>query len=124
MFLERKTELGEKGVSLLIGLGRGNECDLHTMDTGVLVDVNLREDDLLLETEGVVAPAVHLLGDTVEVPDTREGDADEPLEELVHLDVTEGDLGSDGHALTEFEVGDILAGVGDDGLLTGDKALL
>ena len=48
MFLERKTELGEKGVSLLIGLGRGNECDLHTMDTGVLVDVNLREDDLLL----------------------------------------------------------------------------
>ena len=74
------------------------------MDTRILVDVNLREDDLLLETEGVVALSVHILGDTVEVTDTRESHTDELLEELVHLDVTKGNLGTDRHSATELEV--------------------
>ena len=79
------------------------------MDSRVLVDVHLREDDLFLETEGVVSPAVHLLGDTVEVPDSWKRDADEPLKELVHLDITKGNLHSDRHALTETEVGDVFS---------------
>ena len=120
MFLEREAESLQKGVSLFVGLGGGHESNLHTVDTGVLVDFNLRENDLFLDTEGVVALAVHLLGDTVEVADTRESYTDEALQELVHPDVTEGDFCTDGHALTELEVGDILAGVGDNSLLTGD----
>ena len=124
MFLERQTECGEKCVALLIGAGRCYESDLHTVDTGVLVDVDLREDDLLLESESVVTLAVHILGDTVEVTDTGESDADELLEELVHLDVAEGDLRSDGHTLTELEVGDVLLGRSDDSLLAGDESEL
>ena len=92
MFLERQTECSKKRVSFLVGFGRSYECHLKSVDTGVLVDVNLREDDLLLETKGVVALSVHLLGYTVEVTDTWKGDPDEPLEELVHPDVTKGDL--------------------------------
>ena len=87
MFLERQTESGEKGVCLFVRLGRGNESDLHSVDPRVLVDVNLGEDDLLLQAKGVVTLSIHLLGDTVEVTDTREGNADESLEELVHLGV-------------------------------------
>ena len=120
MFLERKTEGGEESMGLLITLGRGDESDLHTVDTGVLVDVNLGEDDLLLQTKGVVAPAVHLLGETVEIPDSGKRDADESLEELVHLDITQGDLNADRHALTKAEVGDVLPGVGEDSLLSDD----
>ena len=82
MFLEWQPECGGKGVALLIGLGRGYKSDLESVDARILVDVDLREDDLLLESEGVVAPAVHVLSDTVEVADTREGDPDEFLEEL------------------------------------------
>ena len=107
-------------MALLIRAGGGHEGDLQAVDTGILVDVDLREDDLLLESEGVVAAAVHVLGDTVEVTDTREGDTDELLQELVHLDVAKGHLGADRHAATELEVGDVLAGLGDDGLLAGD----
>ena len=92
MFLERQTEFAEKGVSLFICLRCRYERDLHSEDLVDLVDVNLREDDLLLDAEGIVAPSVHLLRDTVEVPDTRERDADEPLEKLVHLCVTESDF--------------------------------
>ena len=104
MFLERQTESGKKCAALLIGAGCGHESNLKSVDTRILVDVNLREDDLLLETEGVVALSVHILGDTVEVTDTRESHTDELLEELVHLDVTKCDLGSDRHSATELEV--------------------
>ena len=109
MFLERQTERGEESVSLFVGLRCCDESDFHTVDPRVLVDVNLREDDLLLESEGVVSSAVHLLGDSVEVSDSREGDADKPLKELVHLHVAEGDLHSDRHTLTETEVGNVLS---------------
>ena len=104
MFFERQTERCKKCVALLVGTGRCYECNLKTVDTGVLVDVDLREDDLLLESEGVVSSAVHILGDTVEVTDTGKCNPDELLEELVHLHVAKGDLGSDGHSLTELEV--------------------
>ena len=120
MFLERKTECGEKGVGLFVRLGGGHESDLHTVDPRVLVDVNLGEDDLLLETEGVIALAVHLLCDTVEFTDAREGDADESLEELVHLDVTKGNFHTDRHALTQTEVGNVLLGRSEDSLLADD----
>ena len=63
---------------------------------------------------------VHVLGDAVEVADTREGDADELLEELIHLDVAQGDLRTDRHAAAELEVGDVLLGHRDDGLLASD----
>ena len=55
MFLERKAECCEESVALFVGAGRCYESDLKTVDTGVLVDVDLGEDDLLLESEGVVS---------------------------------------------------------------------
>lgn len=109
MFLERQAELFEKRISLFVRIGCGDECDLHSVNAWVLVHVDLREDDLLLQAEGVVSVAVELLGDTVEVTDTREGHTDEPLEELVHLDIAESNLDSDRLALAEVEVGDILS---------------
>ena len=108
MFLERQTKFTEKCVSLLICLCCSHESDFHSENLGDLVDVDLREDELLLHSESVVALSVHLLGNSVEVPDTREGDADEPLEELVHLGVTESHLHANRHSLTELEVGDVL----------------
>ena len=77
MFLERQTELAEKCIGLFIRGCCRYECNLHSEDLGDLVDVNLREDDLLLDTEGVVALPVKFLGNTVEIPDTREGDTDD-----------------------------------------------
>ena len=94
------------------------------MNARVLVHVNLRENHLLLETEGIVAISVKLLGNTVEVADTRERNADEPLEELVHLDIAESNLYSDRLALAEVEVGDIFPWACEDGLLSYDEAEL
>ena len=108
MFLEWQTEFAKKGMGLFIGSGCRHESDLHSEDLRNLVDVDFREYDLFLDSEGIVALSVNLLGDSVEVPDTREGDADKPLKELIHPGGTESDLNSDRHSLTELEVGDVL----------------
>ena len=39
---EREAESGEQGLCLLIGVGRGNERDVHSLDLGHLVDVACR----------------------------------------------------------------------------------
>ena len=51
MFLEWQTELFQKCISLFIRLGCSNECDFHSVNARVLVHVDFREDNLLLETE-------------------------------------------------------------------------
>ena len=61
MFLKRKTECLEEGVSLFVSIGGSYESDLDSVDARVLVDLDLREDDLLLDTKGIVALAVKLL---------------------------------------------------------------
>ena len=106
---ERKAELAEQRVSLLVSLGRRNERNLHAEDLGDLVDVDLREDDLLGDAEGVVALTVELLVDTLEVADTGQSHGDQTLQELVHLRVAQRHAHADGHALAQLEVGDVLA---------------
>src|SRR5690606_4638560 len=55
---ERHSELLEKRVGLLVGLGRGDERHVHAVDSIDLVNVDFREDDLLPDTERVVASPV------------------------------------------------------------------
>ena len=107
-------------MSLLILLCGGYKGNLEAEDLGDLVDVDLGEDDLLLDTEGVVTAAVELLIDTVEVTDTGQGYCDEPLKELIHAGAPEGNLHSDGGTAAELEVGDILSGISGHGLLACD----
>ena len=95
-----------------------------TEDLGDLVDIDLREDDLLGDAEGVVALTVELLVDTLEVADTRQSHGNQALQELVHLACTQRHTNADGHALTQFEVRDILSRLGLHGLLTCDERKL
>ena len=85
---------------------------------GHVVDVDLGEDDLLGDTDGVVAAAVEFTVDTLEVADTRQGDADETLHELVHAVTAQGNANADGHFLADLEVGDILLRQGSVVLIT------
>ena len=95
---ERKAEFAEQSVSLFVGLRAGHEGDLHTEELRDLVDVDLREDDLFGDTERIVALAVELLVDTLEVADTRQCYSDQTLEEFVHLVGAERYHDADRHA--------------------------
>ena len=79
--LEGKTEEFEQSVAFFVGVGRGNEGDVHAHEFVDVIDVNLREDDLLGDAEGVVTTAIETTFDAFEVADTGKSDADEAFEE-------------------------------------------
>src|SRR5512139_146612 len=82
---ERHAEVAEQCPALLVRRCRRDDRDVHSVDRVDLVDLDLREDHLLLDAQGVVAPAVEGLGrDSLEVPDAGQRRADEPVQELVH----------------------------------------
>ena len=60
LLLEGEAEVLEQSETFLIGVGRGDESDVHAHELRDVVDVDLREDDLLGDAEGVVAAAVEL----------------------------------------------------------------
>lgn len=68
----------------------------------------------------VIAGAVEPRGDSAEVADGGEDDCDELIEEIPHVRAAQGHLDAVGLAFAQLEVGDALAGLGDDGLLPRD----
>ena len=55
-------ELAEQFAALLVGLSGGDDDDIHAADLVDLVELDLGEDDLLLQAQGVVAAAVEGIG--------------------------------------------------------------
>src|SRR3989441_11425717 len=103
----------------VVTVSAGHEGDVHPVDLLDLVVVDLRENHLLLEPEGVVAAPVEALGrQAAEVAHARHRDRDEPVEELVHPRPAQRDRASNRHALAQVEVRDRLLGPGDERLLT------
>src|SRR5688572_33199112 len=58
LLLERETESGEQRARLVVRLRRGGDSDVHAPERVDLVVVDLREDDLFLEAQVVIAAAV------------------------------------------------------------------
>src|SRR3954467_2074319 len=120
--LEGEAEVTKERAALSVVGRRGHHGDVHTPGAVDLVLVDLVEHDLLRETEGVVATAVELLGgQAAEVADARQRKRQGAVQELPHAVATERDVGTDRLALTQLELRDGLAGLGDGRLLTGDR---
>src|SRR3954447_5989718 len=120
--LEGEAEVTKERAALSVVGRRGHHGDVHAPGTVDLVLVDLVEHDLLGETEGVVATAVELLGgQTTEVADARQRERQGAVQELPHAVATERDVGTDRLALTQLELRDGLAGLGDGRLLPGDR---
>src|SRR5258708_306257 len=118
---ERHPKRLEQGPSLFVRLGAGHDRDLEAAEPVDLVVLDLREHELLLEAERVVAPAVEApLRDPLEVADARERDRDELLEEVPHPRAAQRHLQADRHADAQPEVGDGLARLRHDRTLPGD----
>src|SRR2546425_654068 len=119
--LERETERGEQRARLVVRLRRGGNRDVHPAQRVDLVVIDLREDDLLLETEAVIAPAVKsAVRHAAEIADARHGDVHQAVEELVHPRAAQRHHAADGKAGANFEVCDRPARLGDHRLLPGD----
>ena len=76
---------------------------------------DLREDDLFLHAEAVVAAAVEgARRHAAEVADARHRHVDQPVEELVHARAAQRDLAADRAAVADLEGRDRLARLGHD----------
>src|SRR5690606_27686525 len=95
---------------------------VEAADAVDLVLVDLGEDRLLRDTEGVVAVAVELLRrQAAEVADAGQGERDQAVQELPRAVTAEGDVRADGLALAQLELRNRLLRLGHDGLLAGDR---
>src|SRR5574337_91863 len=118
---EREVERRQQGLRLVVGLRRGGNGNIHPAQRIDLVKVDLREDDLFLDAEIVVAATVERLGGhTAEVAHARQRNVDQAIQEFPHLRPAQRDLAADRPAVADLERGHGNAGLRGDRLLTGD----
>src|SRR5919106_1196938 len=104
---EREAELAQQRQPRLVRLRGGRDRHVEAPDLVDRVVVDLREDDLLADAERVVAAAVERIGrQASEVAYARQGNRDEPVEELVHPVAAQRHLDADGHTLAQLEARD------------------
>src|SRR4051794_1518227 len=118
---ERKTERGKQRLGFGVGLrGRGDR-DVHPAHGIDLVVLDLRENDLFLDTHVEVAAAVERpAGHAAKVAYARQRDRDQPVEEFVHAALAQRDHAADRIAFADLEDGDGLPRLRDHGLLPAD----
>src|SRR4051794_17614641 len=115
---ERDAEVTQQLASLVVVLGRGDDGDVHALGVLNFIGIDLREDDLLGQSQAVVAMAVEAVGvDAAKVTNSRQGHRDQAVEKLVHPPAAQRDLAADVVALSEPEAGDGCLGLGDHRLL-------
>src|SRR5438132_8156502 len=119
---EGHAEPAQKRQPVLVRLRGGRDRDVEAANLLDVVVVDLREDDLLGDPERKIAAAVERARvETPEVADPWQRDRDEPVEELIHARPAQSDTRADGHALSDLELRDRLAGAPDLGALARDR---
>src|SRR5256885_390505 len=119
--LEWKMKGGEQRTRLVVRFRGGGYADVEPPQNVDLVVFDLREDDLFLDAEAVVAAAVECAArDAAEISDARDRHGDQTIEELVHPLAAQGHHASDRKPLANLERRDRFLGQGDHGPLAGD----
>src|SRR5712691_4058351 len=119
--LERETEGREQRARFVVGLSRRGDADVEPPQGVDLVVLDLREDDLFLDAEVVVAAAVErAVRDAAEVADARNSDGDQAVEEFIHARAAQGHHAADRKILPDLENRDRFLRLRDHGLLAGD----
>src|SRR6516164_11442275 len=120
---EREVERLEQRLRLVVGLRRRADDHVHAPDLINLVVVDLRENDVLLDAERVVAAAVEAFRvQPTEVAHARQRHRDQAIEELIHPRLAQRHLAADRHAGAQLEGGNRLPRLGHRRLLAGDLA--
>src|SRR4029077_14348360 len=83
--------------------------------------VNLRKNQLVAQTERVIAAAIKCVwAQTFEIAHSRQHHVAEPVEKFIHSVAAKRDAAAYGHALAELEISDRFLGPGNNGTLAGD----
>ena len=120
-FDERHAESFQQFHCLKVGLRSCHERDIHAVDLCNFIGVDLAENNLFLDAEGIVAaPVERFVGNTAKIADLRHGNAHEPVKKLIHLSSAQRYAGSDRNALAKLKIRNSFFRLGDRRFLTGD----
>src|SRR5262249_4128417 len=118
---ERHAERAEQFPRFVVAICAGNKRHVHALGERDLIRIYLRKHHLLGEAKAVVAVAVKTLGiHAAEVPDTRQGHTDQPVQEFVHPSAAERHPAADLIPLAEPETTHRLFGLRYLGPLAGN----
>src|SRR5580698_1970759 len=119
---ERHAEVLQQCACAIVVLGGSDDRHVHALRLVHLRVVDLREDELVAQTQRVVATPVEALrADAAEVAHTRQSHRDQAVEELVHRIAAQRHHRADGHALAQLERRNRLLRFRDDRLLPGNR---
>src|SRR5450759_845310 len=112
----------EQTLRFLVGLRRRHDADFQPAETVNLVVLDLREGELLAESQRVVAaPVERLRRDPMEVAYAGQGEPREPLEKVPHAIAAQGNAYTDRVSFAQSELRDRALRLGGHRLLTGDR---
>src|SRR5690625_1225415 len=119
---EWKAECSQQRTTVVVIDRGGGDGHVETTQLVHLVILDFGKDDLFADAHGKVAAPIEGAGaDTTEVAGSRNGDADQPIQELVHSATAQGDLAAHRPAVPNLESGDGLARHGDHRLLRSEE---
>src|SRR6266567_8336030 len=119
---ERHPQEPEQSPAFFIAFGSCDYGNIHSLDLINLVVVNFRENQLFLDSKGIIPLPVESFGrNPFEVTDSGQRYVDKPVKKLVHLILAERHHATNRHPLTELESGYRFLCLGDNGLLSGNE---
>src|SRR5437773_3390965 len=125
LLAERHPELAKEETSLLVVLRVRDDGDVHTLGFIDLDRIDLGEDQVVANAEGVIAATVERFRrNAAKVANARQRDADQTIEKLIHLLAAQSDHRADGDAFAQFERRDGLLRARDDRTLPSDRGQL
>ena len=120
-FSERKAHCLEEHSRFIVCFSGSAEYDVHTSNSVEGIVGDFREHELFFQAHCVVASSVErFCGETLEVSDSWKNHGCKSVEEVHHSLTSEGDLASNFHSFSEFEVRNRFLCVRCDWLLSCD----
>src|SRR5947208_4597878 len=93
---EREIECGQQGARLVVSAGGGAYRHVHAPRFPGLVEVDFGENDVFLDAERIIAPAIETLRvQPAEVAHARQRNVHQAVDELVHLGFAQRHLAAD-----------------------------
>src|ERR1700683_540591 len=118
---ERNAKQLQQLAPFLVVSCRGGDGDVHTFDFVHPGVIDLRENQLVLNADSVIAAAVERIRrQPFKVANARQNNRREAVEEFIHSLAAQGDHAADGHAFANLEIRNGLFGAGDHGFLSRD----
>src|ERR1035437_2137536 len=112
----------EQTLRFLVGLRRRHDADFQPAETVNLVVFDLREGELLAQSQRVVAaPVERLRRDPMEVAYAGQCEPREPLEKVPHAVAAQGNANTDRVSFAQSELRNRALRLGGHRLLTGDR---